>query len=282
MPAPQYKYFLLTIPHHAYMPYLPEALRYVRGQLEQGGTTGYLHWQSMHPLFLLSSFIVLCEFNRKCTVGAAKQLFGDSAHIEPARSKKARDYVWKDDTAVAGTRFELGQQSFNPASGTDWDRVWDLGKRGNFDEIPASIRLRHYTTLKKIRTDHQPKPDDLDTVCGTWIYGEAGNGKSHLAREMAPNAFIKPQNKWWDGYQNQDDVLLDDLDTDCLGHYIKIWADKYSFVAEVKGGSMHIRPKRFLVTSQYLPEELFKCPRMAQAVRRRFTFIHKLPWNALN
>lgn len=208
-------------------------------------------------------------------------MFGDSAHIEPARSKRARDYVWKDATSVEGTRFELGQQSVNPSNKPDWERVWDLGKRGRFDDIPASIRLRHYTTLKRIHTDHQEKPADLDNVCGIWIYGEAGHGKSHLAREMANDPFIKPQNKWWDGYQNQDDVLLDDLDTDCLGHYLKIWADRYSFVAEVKGGSMHIRPKRFFVTSQYKPNELFKDYKMCQAVERRFRFIHKLNWRTL-
>jgi len=38
-------YWLLTIPHHAFVPYLPPGVAYIRGQLERGENTGYLHWQ---------------------------------------------------------------------------------------------------------------------------------------------------------------------------------------------------------------------------------------------
>lgn len=42
---PQARYWLLTIPQYAYMPYLPPACVYIRGQLESGSTNAYLHWQ---------------------------------------------------------------------------------------------------------------------------------------------------------------------------------------------------------------------------------------------
>jgi len=45
-------------------------------------------------------------------------------------------------------------------------------------------------------------------------------------------------------------------------------------MAESKGSSMQIRPKHFIVTSNYTPEQLFDDPVLAQAIRRRFYFIN--------
>lgn len=77
----------------------------------------------------------------------------------------------------------------------------------------------------------------LDKLDNLWLYGPPGTGKSLAARRDNPNHFPKPANKWWDGYNNQPVVIIDDLDSNALGHHIKIWADHYPFVAEFKGGA---------------------------------------------
>ena len=79
--------------------------------------------------------------------------------------------------------------------------------------------------------------------------------------------------KWWDGYSNEDVVVLDDFDPNhgkYLGYYLKIWADHYVFNAEVKGGMLRIRPKVLIVTSQYRLEACFEEPETVSAISRRF------------
>ena len=118
-------------------------------------------------------------------------------------------------------------------------------------------------------------PDVLERDCW-WIHGPAGAGKSYACRVAFPGLYCKPQNKWWDGYNGETAVLLDDFDKTgaCLAHYMKIWADGYSFNAEIKGGMVRPRYDTLLVTSNYLPEDIFTDDaELVAAIRRRFKVI---------
>lgn len=89
---------------------------------------------------------------------------------------------------------------------------------------------------------------------------------------MAPDAYMKNQNKWWDGYKNQKNVILDDLDSDVLGHLLKRWTDKYPVIGEIKNGSIPLVYNNFIVTSNYSIEELFGPNQqiMVDPLKRRF------------
>lgn len=59
---------------------------------------------------------------------------------------------------------------------------------------------------------HSQQPHQSEQVRGIWIVGQSGAGKTHKAQEDYPDAYRKSQNKWWDGYEGQESVILDDLD----------------------------------------------------------------------
>lgn len=239
MPSPQFRYFLCTIPARAWDPpvNLPSGIAYIKGQKEVG-EGGYEHWQ------------LLVAFTRKVTLSKAKKSFCGQAHLEPSRSSAADDYVWKDETSVEGTRFELGEKMLKRNSKADWSLIKSKAKLGQFDEIQEDIFIRYYSTLRRISIDYGCNIQRGEQVVNVF-YGPSGTGKSHRAFEEAgEDVYIKnPLNKWWDGYRGQSTVIIDEFRGIIDIAHILRWWDKYPCSVEVKGSSVFLNTKTWYITS---------------------------------
>ena len=138
-----------------------------------------------------------------------------------------------------------------------------------FCALPSFIKAkREWKNLEEV-------PLFIERKC-FWIWGEPRLGKSYACRSAYPELYEKPQNKWWDGYQGETAVLLDDFDKQgaCLGHYLKIWADNYRFNAEVKGGMLRPCYTVLMVTSNYTPDQIFtEDKELCDAIAARFQVI---------
>jgi hypothetical protein len=51
----------------------------------------------------------------------------------------------------------------------------------------------------------------IDKLENEYHWGVTGAGKSRQARDRFPDAYIKSNNVWWDGYAGEETVIIDEL-----------------------------------------------------------------------
>ena len=84
-----------------------------------------------------------------------------------------------------------------------------------------------------------------------WFYGQSGTGKTKLANEMCEDPYVcMESNKWWEGYDGHEDVIIDDYRPDfCSFKMLLMILDRYECRVECKGGSRQLRAKRIFITT---------------------------------
>jgi len=125
------KLWIGTIPHHQFTPFLPPGVSYTKGQLELG-EGGFLHWQL---------FVNLTKPQR---LSWLQKTFGTSVHFELTRSEAAESYVWKEETRIEGTQFELGAKPLRRNDSKDWEKIRTDAIAGRLMDIPADVYVRSY------------------------------------------------------------------------------------------------------------------------------------------
>lgn len=227
------------------------------------------------------------SFKQAKSISAVIKLL-PGCHVEITKDIQASVTYCKKE----GVYTERGQPLMSPkdkgeAEQLKWKAIRLAAESGNYDTIPEKIRVTQIKTLDYIH-DQASRKRKLDSVPldNKWYYGESGTGKSKLARETYPDAYIKMCNKWWDGYDGQEVVIMEDFNLEqskFLAHHLKIWSDHYPFPAEKKGGTMVIRPKTFIVTSNYSIEDCFQSDLTGalEPMLRRFCTCHfsRTPFN---
>jgi hypothetical protein len=197
-----------------------------------------------------------------------------NAHVESrstnATNQQAAEYCKKEgDYVEFGKLSEQGKRS-------DLLKITDEIKEGATlkqvsDRYPDTY-IRNYRGIANFK-DLQTENYTPASTRGLWYVGPPGTGKSRKAREENPDAYLKSQNKWWDGYAGEKVVIFDDLDKGAigLGHHLKIWTDRYACSGEVKGGTVKLQHETLIVTSNYSIDQLWgDDPEMSAAIKRRF------------
>lgn len=261
-----------------------DTVTYAVWQVEICPQTGNVHLQ------------MYIELERPMRVTQVKRLnpFLRGAHFEKRKGTQAEavNYCRKEESRFpedpdwAGP-FEHGTLAPGQGSRSDLHEVVDLIQSGaTLEQVAAShgtTFVRNHNGLTRIR-DMCVKPRDRkdpDPIQCEVYFGAAGTGKSHLAfdradefaEELNTSVHVKMEGKWWDGYTGQKVVIFDDFDAD-IPHcqFLRI-VDKYPLKVEVKGSSIEMLGRRFIITANKHPREWWPHLTLDQkcALRRRIT-----------
>nr|CDQ06470.1 Bm8102 [Brugia malayi] len=124
-----------------------------------------------------------------------------------------------------------------------------------YDNIFVMRNLSRIQQLKSYITKDRSSTTDLYL-----IIGHPGIGKTTFAITLSKNYYIKTANteKWWDGYEQQELVILDDFYGWLQPTEIFNLADSKSHLVQIKGGLVKFTSKAIVITSNKIPEQWWK------------------------
>lgn len=189
-------------------------------------------------------------------------------HLEPRRGTidQAIEYCTREskrDVARNPEIVEFGTKPAGSGARTDLRAVIDAVKDGKsarelFEEFPEAC-IKYARGIDKARFVFE-QPRDFKTEI-KWYYGGTGTGKSRACHDEAGlGAYWKAGgHKWWDGYEGQANVVIDDYRCDlCQFHVLLRLFDRYPCMVEGKGCTMHFRSRTIWVTAPNRPEVMWK------------------------
>lgn len=227
------------------------------------------------------------NLTKKETFPKIKALIGLKAHIEAAKGtdEQNRTYCSKD-----GEFTEVGTPSQQGRRNDILLAVETLHKNNGDTQKVAVLHpevfIRYHRGLQAYANAACPAPDrNFKTEVHVYI-GEPGAGKSRHAQEQAAligTSYYKPRGDWWDGYNHQPVVVIDDfygwLKFDEL---LKI-CDRYPYRVPIKGGYVVFNSTHIFITSNVEIPSWYKFQNYdPRALFRRLTSYKRFERNELN
>jgi len=196
-----------------------------------------------------------------------------TSHWEPVKDMPgAIQYILEKGTPF----LEKGERPVNKQNKDEWSMFVQECKTRTPQELVDGPYSKLYAKYRGFAGEVNRLFNEQPIIDGElpheWWWGPPGVGKTRKAWEEHPDLYVKSHNKWWDGYNNEEVVLIDDWgpQMECLSDHLKQWADRYPFPAEVKGSSFTARPGKIIITSNYSIDDCFTREEDRAALRRRF------------
>lgn len=225
------------------------------------------HWP--HP-------ITFCVWQRECGKNGTVHLQGyvifdikkrfstlkkidKRIHWEPryGTHAEAKAYCQKEDTRLLGPW----------TIGTDVGIRDSQGKRSDLDDVKQAIDegqdetylwdnhfascakyIRSFREYRRQKTPHRQGKTKVEVV-----WGPTGTGKSHYAEHKYPDAYWKPKGDWWDGYDGQEVVVIDEFYGWLSYDFMLRLLDRYRLIVPTKFGHANFVAKTIVITSNKHP-----------------------------
>lgn len=224
-------------------------LKYMVYQREISSKTGKLHFQG---------FI---QFDKVVRMKAVKKIFkNNSMHLEGMRGtrEQARNYCMKERTREIedAEPIELGEWvESKQGQRTDLEYAYELCKEGKknveiLEEIPATY-MRYSKGIKEAKFLLKQRDGKKWRKIKTKVYiGPTGVGKSRKSRRKCEDYFVMVNDgKWWDGYDGQKRLIMEDFYGEVPWGQLLRLLDGYQIQLPVKGGFTWAEWTEVIITS---------------------------------
>ena len=238
-----------------------DVLAYIRIGEEICPSTKRLHYQGW------------LQFNNKKRFGGMKKLLPKANFGACIASEEHNDnYCKKDNKYVSygkwtkqGCRSDLELLQKDIRNGMKKDEIM---------EKHFSLFCRHRNGINEYLSRYQnksvPKWRNLEIY---YIYGSTGTGKTRASVKYTDYKTEGYNLKWWDGYNGEESILIDEYNNDVNITKLLNLLDGYKLRLEVKGGTTYARWNKVYITSNLSPHQLHPNAkkRHIEALFRRIT-----------
>lgn len=245
-----------------------ERFTYIIAQEELGDETKRIHIQAYF------------QFKNPLKWSTLQNLLPYGSHIEkpkgspeenrhycskPVKDCRCKHCIKPGGRAPGGSSLESGEIRVQGAR-TDlikFKRAIDEGKKEAeiiADEEMFGVWARHPNLFKrykcaKIVPRRRESPPDV-----SFYHGATGVGKTRrVFDEHKEDVYIKDSSKWWDGYEGQRCILLDEINPHDHWKIDELlrFLDRYPYQGQTKGGYVNINSPFIVLTSNKSLEELY-------------------------
>lgn len=228
-------------------------------------TTQKEHWQGY------------AELNKVMRITGFKKAIGDTtAHVETRKGtrEQARDYCKKDNCFE-----EFGEWISGQGARTDLKKVAEKLSTGEATlkdvmlEEPE-LYCRYRNGLKDIHAmavkEKTKEFRELEVIV---ISGPTGCGKTRAAMQEATYKIEGSSLDWWDGYDEDEVILIDEYDNDIKVTKLLNLLDGYQLRLAVKGGFTYANWRKVYITTNLTREQFHAQAKPAHidALFRRIT-----------
>ncbi len=256
---------------------LPNKVRYAIYGEEKCPETETTHWQSYVELFKPARFATI-----------KKMYTDDTIHIEVRKGtrEQARNYCKKDEKWAEhgvwiegqGSRTDLAPIMAELASGST---IGDI-----MLEHPE-VYCRYRNGLKDVAAEYAKRASEswreVEVILHT---GPTGIGKTRHAMTEATYKIQGSQLKWWQDYQGEKVICIDEYNNNVPIDELLALLDGYTLRLDVKGSNTYAQWTKVLITTNLRKEEIHpqaKDAHRAALFRRITSFVNAWPtkpeWN---
>lgn len=253
----------------------PDRIQYAVWQQERA-STGQLHLQGCFVVDRKSSAMSLSAARKLLLEACANSR---PAHLEPMRGtvEEAADYCSKAETRVSGP-FVFGSKPPGAGARTDLEEVKALLDLPNGLELVKDSHFGLWCRYERAFRTYVAESfkHSYDAPQVTVVYGPTNTGKTHYCQlaTASSKTYWKYIGKWWDRYEQQQHVVIDEFYGWLQYSVLLRILDKYPFSVETKGSSAPWNGKHIFITSNARPDDWYQYNErnmLFSALKRRVT-----------